>query len=501
MITKARWLLAIVLTTAVANTSNPPALAAGSGSSGGSSRSRSSGSTYRSQTQPMPSTRQSTLSSPGTYHPWNSGQFKNNNLQFKNNSGSFNNTNRINHAMVRKFSPNRFNPTWHNNVSPYWKKYGGWGHWWGPWYPWGIGFGWGWGSWYSPWCYWPYYQPMPVVEYVNPYTACSGTAIDGIDYSVPISQMPADSAVGGPNYFDAAQGSFQQGDYNSALGSIAKVCLQTPHNHDAHQFHSLVLFAMRDYCRSSIVAYAVLQDGPGWDWDTLQTLYPSPDVYTGQLRDLEHYASDNPSDANARVLLSYHYLMLNHTDSAGRQLMNVAKLQPNDKLSLRIRAGITDAARGNQPVVDANAQSVTTGRPIGTVPAGTNGSTQQPGPVPPAAPAPGTTPVPDATSTTSVPANPGNASPIAGTWKANPDKSVQIELALRDNGTFNWKFIANGRPTNFSGKYTLNGTTLALIRDTDGDAMEGTYSRKGDNSFQFRMKDADSEDPGLSFMR
>src|ERR1700722_398321 len=44
---------------------------------------------------------------------------------------------------------------------PFWKKYGGWGKYCGPW---GCNFGWGWGCWDTPWCYgWCWYEPIPVV--------------------------------------------------------------------------------------------------------------------------------------------------------------------------------------------------------------------------------------------------------------------------------------------------------------------------------------------------
>jgi hypothetical protein len=96
---------------------------------------------------------------------------------------------------------------------------------------------------------------------------------------------------------------------------------------------------------------------------------------------------------------------------------------------------------------------------------------------------------------------PVSAPPIAGTWKANPEKKVQIELALRDDGRFNWKFTANGRTKDFSGKYQLNNQDLTLTRDPDGDAMVGTIERTGDNGFRFLMKDAETGDPGLAFTR
>jgi hypothetical protein len=89
---------------------------------------------------------------------------------------------------------------------------------------------------------------------------------------------------------------------------------------------------------------------------------------------------------------------------------------------------------------------------------------------------------------------------LTGTWKATPAKDVRIELALRDDKTFTWKFTASGKTQSFSGKYELGPKSLVLTRD-DGESMDGTLERDGEGSFKFRMKDADGDDPGLSFSR
>ena len=374
-------------------------------------------------------------------------------------------------------NPNHFNnktspqnPS-RNSNSKYWKKYAGWGGGWN--HSWRHGIGWGWGCWFDPWCSWPWYDAIPVADYSNAYSDCAGVIIDGIDYSVPISQMPADSTSGDDSdLYAASRASFLQGDLDSALSAISQAILLTPHNHDMHQFHSLVLFARQEYCKSATVAYAVLQDGPGWTWEALQAFYPSADIYTNQLRSLEQYVTTNASQANVRFLLGYHYLMLNHTDVARRQLTLGVELRPADKLSPRILGGMGDAATTNQAAGDKSNQAASDQATV----------------------APATNVAPAAGNTS------GDA-PITGTWRASPDKKVQIELALRDDGRFNWKFKVNGRSKDFSGKYQVGARTLTLTRDADRDAMEGTYERLADNSFRFRMKDAEEGDPGLTFTR
>ena len=43
-----------------------------------------------------------------------------------------------------------------------------------------------------------------MADYANAYTDCAGVMIDGIDYSVPISQMPADTLTGADSDLYAA---------------------------------------------------------------------------------------------------------------------------------------------------------------------------------------------------------------------------------------------------------------------------------------------------------
>jgi tetratricopeptide (TPR) repeat protein len=557
----------------------------------------------------------------------------------------------------------------------YWRKYTGWGssgHS-------RRGYGWGWGSWYSPYAYgWCSYEPIPVVAYYNPYCDCAGKIVDGVDYSVPIADESSktDDAEDTDAYA-AAREAFAEGNMEAALNSISAALLQAPHNQEVHQFHSLVLFAMNSYCKSATVAHAVLEDGPGWTWDTLQTFYPSADVYTEELRRLEHYVSEHPSDANVRFLLGYHYLMLNHGDSAQRQLAQVVELEPKDKLVSNILTGLrsetpaqeapeqegapinkvpertapaleaapidkvrrrTAPARKRAPVKIATSKEEETedvtpeqtapvqaqreqtdqaetvpvqtaksdnvppmlARPKSAtakaqpeevdpdekVPAETETAKAEPVDVEVAKVAPtkvdtaapakqlGPVVVPAKVETAKVATakddsekyepegtepektqvaknaaaepqkakansvatasdkkesdfdeekeedSPSNAKPVVneelvaevrnvptswntpltGTWKASPAKGVQIELTLRDDKTFNWKFTANGKPQNFTGKYKADAKSLVLTRE-DGELMEGTLNRDGEATFKFRMKEADADDPGLDFSR
>jgi tetratricopeptide (TPR) repeat protein len=438
--------------------------AGGGHSSSGMAHSNGHPMTYNSNNfaRTTPNNSMNRLNHPNNFTRVNTTSHFPNNGNFKNGGSK----NQFQKLTMKKFSKSK---------SPFWKKYTGWGKYWGPW---GGGFGWGWGCWDSPWCYgWCWYEPIPAVAYYNPYCDCAGSVIDGVDYSVPIASLSPNTVDSNDSdAFAAAREAFSRGDLDAALKAISVAVLQAPHNQDVHQFHSLVLFAMKDYCKSAAVAHAVLEEGPGWTWDTLQTFYASADVYTAQLRQLEHFVSEHPSDANVRYLLGYHYLMLNHADSAQRQLKQVEELEPKDKLAANIVIGMKTATTAKPaPVADK------------------------------IEPAPKTTPVVNEQMAEvvnmPVPAvdNPSAAS-LTGTWKATPAKDVRIELTLRDDKTFTWKFTASGKTQDFAGKYELGANSLVLTRK-DGESMDGTLERDGNAAFKFRMKDAESDDPGLSFSR
>jgi hypothetical protein len=129
----------------------------------------------------------------------------------------------------------------------------------------------------------------------------------------------------------------------------------------------------------------------------------------------------------------------------------------------------------------------------------TSPSTAAAKPTPPAPPAPPTASEQPADAAKPA-APPAPADPLVGTFKANPAKDVQIELTMRADTTFTWKFTAGGKSQTFSGLYDLGPNSLGLTRD-GGEKMDGTLERVGTTGFKFRMKGAPSEDPGLTFTR
>ena len=132
--------------------------------------------------------------------------------------------------------------------------------------------------------------------------------------------------------FDAARAAFKAQDYAKALTDIDAAIKVLNKDVTMHEFRALVLFAQKKYKDAAAGIYAVLSVGPGWNWDTMSSLYAEPDTYTNQLRDLENYQKANPGAPDGHFLLAYHYLVLGHTQQALTQLEKFSKLVPGDKL-------------------------------------------------------------------------------------------------------------------------------------------------------------------------
>ena len=157
------------------------------------------------------------------------------------------------------------------------RGFGGWGYWLGGNY-WGFGYPW----WYGGFPFW--YATLGYGNYWNPYYDTNPYDYGNYDYGVPLAEESAPGTPAEDQYFSAARAAFFAENYPQALTDIDHAIVDEPTNQDVHEFHALVLFAMGQYQKAAAVAHTVLDAGPGWDWSILQSLYPSVDVYTRQLR-------------------------------------------------------------------------------------------------------------------------------------------------------------------------------------------------------------------------
>jgi tetratricopeptide (TPR) repeat protein len=195
----------------------------------------------------------------------------------------------------------------------------------------------------------------PTFVFSNPFITQSTVVFN---YSQPLP-LPPEDPVNDPRSldiadaaietFDRAREAFARGDPRGALALVDSAIKELPTDATLHEFRALCLFALKDYRRGAETLYAVLAAGPGWDWETMHSLYADVATYTDQLRALEAYQRANPKSPQASFVLAYHYLVLGHPDAAIRQLENVAKLLPESQLTSELLAALKADADGRAP--------------------------------------------------------------------------------------------------------------------------------------------------------
>jgi tetratricopeptide (TPR) repeat protein len=189
-----------------------------------------------------------------------------------------------------------------------------------------------------------YTQPIPVPTYVESQPPVEQSTAPYGEPPSPAGDEPSAASKVPPEAteaFEEARASFKKSDYQGALRAIEKALTLLPGDATLHEFRALVLFAQKKYSEAAGAIYAVLAVGPGWDWDTLASLYPDTETYTKQLRALEKFQRDNPKNGDAHFLLAYHYLILDRKEAAVKQLEQVVKLVPGDKLSAQLLTALT----------------------------------------------------------------------------------------------------------------------------------------------------------------
>jgi tetratricopeptide (TPR) repeat protein len=328
--------------------------------------------------------------------------------------------------------------------------YGGYGY--QP-FGWGLG-GWGLGS---------LMYNSGYLGYSNPYYNNTSSSVYNYSQPIPVSyntayQVAQDDPNSADELLNAADAAFQQNDFDKSLDLANQGIKQYPDDAVFHEFRALVLFARTDYQQAAAAIHSVLAIGPGWDWTTLSSMYADVGTYTTQLRALEAFTKANPGDAGSRFLLAYHYLSCGHTTDAARNLMQVVKLMPTDRIA-------ADVLR----MVSAPATNAT--------PAAT----------------------PRESTPTVAEVKPIDPMLLVGSWQAaRPDNST-FQLKLTDDAMFTWSFAAKDQKAQeFGGTYSLDKNILALERK-DGGSLIAQITPNGDGKFNFKLVGAPGDDLGLDF--
>ena len=198
----------------------------------------------------------------------------------------------------------------------------------------------------------------------------------------------------------------------------------------------------------------MLSAGPGWDWTTLSSLYGNVADYTTQLRALETFVKKNPKSSDGHFLLAYHYLTAGHADAANKELREVDKLTPNDRLVTQLLT--------------------LTGKPGDKA----------------AAPAP-PEPVPDDKLI--------KAEQLVGVWTAGGSGGSKFQMTLEKDSAFSWKFTSGKKSDEIKGVFAVEQNNLALQVD-DGSVMLAEVSLTG-NQLKFKVIGGEANDPGLTFTK
>jgi hypothetical protein len=255
-------------------------------------------------------------------------------------------------------------PAWYWGQPWYWQHahwhHGFWNYWAAPpalWFGAGLASGW-------------LFSPYDTAAYFNPYFAAPAVPVGYLNYAVPLPAVPAEEdalafppdpdtltdpnappiaptegpAADANRLIGDAQAAFKAGDY-AKVGELVDAAIKvTPSDPTLHEFRALTMFAQGNYQDDAATLYAVLTSGPGWDWPTMRDMYPDVATYTAQLRALEKFVGANPTAAFGHFGLAYQYLVTGAKDAAIRELQQVVKLQPDDKLSQGLLTSLTGPA-------------------------------------------------------------------------------------------------------------------------------------------------------------
>ncbi len=293
----------------------------------------------------------------------------------------------------------------------------------------------------------PYYTASMPAYYAEPVVALPAEPSEG-----PAAALPPGVSSAAMARFDEARAEFLRGRYEEALKLTDAALGEMPHDAVLHEFRSLALFALKRYPEAAAAIHPVLAVGLGWDWKTLATLYPDVDAYTTHLRALEAARKANPSAADVRLLLGYHYLTCGYTDDAMAEFNQACKLRPQDSVAAALAATLSPR----------NAKA-----------------TQAPAPAP---------------------LKPVASDDIIGDWTAAGKGSTMYALKLQKDGTFTWSFTKRSRQETVKGVYTIEGNILAMEPDTGG-ILLAELTPKEAGVLHFKQLGSAPDDQGIEFHR
>lgn len=307
-------------------------------------------------------------------------------------------------------------------------------------------------------------------SYFNPYFVATSSQPVVYDYSQPVvintftePAAQADEATGpitsspeqaqSLSRFDRSLDQFKTGDYVQALSGLNQVLKELPGDAVVHEVRCLCLFALGDYSSAAAGLSSLLTSAPGMDWTTMSGLYGDVDDYTKQLRKLETFCEQNPTEAAAHFVLAYHYLVIDSKENAIEALQVVVENQPKDVTAKRMLEALQPAAETKAP------------------------TPQEPN---------------DGTS--------DQETDLVGKW-LSASGATRIELSIEEDSSFTWQVSTEGQAAaKLSGQLTASSEGIALETNEQG-TLAGSVQSIGADSWLFKIDGAPASDPGLSFIR
>lgn len=320
-------------------------------------------------------------------------------------------------------------------------------------------FGWGYGRWgLGNIAYRSGY-----LRYQNPYFVSGGQS--PYNYSQPLNlayDVPQDTDM-----IEGAIASFQQQDYESALSQVSAAITENPNDPALHEFRSLVLFAMGRYQESAASIYPVLALGPGWNWETMSSMYADPAIYNTQYRALEDFVANNPTDSSGHFLLGYHYMTGGYPEQAQNQFAAAAKTDGQQSLAADLATMLNPSNESLAQTDEDDSDNV-------------DQSADDKSPVP---------------AEENI-----NKKELAGEWTATRDDGDQFHLTLTPDSKFVWKFKSDEGKTDqkIEGTYSADENVLTLESPEQG-TLVAEVDDQNANGFNFKLLGTDDADPGLKF--
>ena len=143
----------------------------------------------------------------------------------------------------------------------------------------------------------------------------------------------------GPRYQRAAESAFRSHHYDEAIDWGKRAAKEAPRDGRLFLLLSQTHLALGEYRDAASAARLGMSLLPTVDWGyvvkNFRNYYHDVD-YVAHVRRLGRFIEENPSHADARFLIGYHWVFLGHPEAASRELTKAAELNPRDEWTTRL---------------------------------------------------------------------------------------------------------------------------------------------------------------------